>query len=862
MSSTGLIDVNANYINSDIIDVNEKLTVNNIDIIDLINNNFNDLSGNIQDLSENVINKINDLSLNLINKITDLSQNLYDLDNTVIDLSENLYDLSENVADVKSKNDAQALTIFGHGAQISANSNAIGAAATVLGTTVTATGANTAAIATIVLQLGIPSVAGVTPSTGLYAAIDSKTSRSLFGSGNVAIYGLGPLEYINLVYNNDHFEDIKLISNHELNLKEPYKSLPSVVDTINNNKQDKLTFITPLNKDVSNNISIDLSGYVLNTKFDLSFNDISNNKQDKLIFTTPLQKDISNNVSIDLSSYVLNTKFDLSFNDISNNKQDKLIFSTPLKKDISNNVSIDLSGYAIGNIKGIKATLNEGYLDPSGNSLIFYHNNPGTYFTDNGFNSYFNLSSATITNNNNLAIVPFITNYNRMFKNGINNAIKIASTGSSNSNINSSTYILLDSGSNPAPGTNEGTIKFNIATQSQGAIDRFVITPYSSIFYNNLGIGKSPNYHLDISGNTNSNTIYENNVSLINKYATIFNVTSPLSKDASNNILIDLSAYPLKINVDTSLNHLQNTKEDLINVSTPLIKNGSNITIDLSAYALKNSLNASNVTAGTLPVSFGGIGTTTLNNNQLLIGNGTNAISQSPNLIWNSASNGLGIGVTQLFNSATNFQVNDRRLWVNSSPTYSISVLSTDKYGTGTSETYLQLMENIGLDCRTHLDGEFQFRCATQQAMTVNKDGVSVKNLSVVGEIYSSKLYSTNSTTKSLIKFQTKLGQNGLYYYNIDLNKYYKTGQTINSNEYKIFNLTSWAEDAFSIINKCTVYISSQSPGIKYIMFYDNWGVYLSNGNQSGWQRDTSTRYMTFVSATQKNIITILENLF
>jgi hypothetical protein len=40
MSSTGLIDVNANYINSDIIDVNEKLTVNNINILELINNNF------------------------------------------------------------------------------------------------------------------------------------------------------------------------------------------------------------------------------------------------------------------------------------------------------------------------------------------------------------------------------------------------------------------------------------------------------------------------------------------------------------------------------------------------------------------------------------------------------------------------------------------------------------------------------------------------------------------------------------------------------------------------------------------------------------------------------------------------------
>ncbi len=81
-----------------------------------------------------------------------------------------------------------------------------------------------------------------------------------------------------------------------------------------------------------------------------------------------------------------------------------------MKSDVSNNVSIDLSGCAIGNIKGTKATLNKGYLDPSGSNLIFYHNNPGTYFTDNGFTSFFYLSSAKITYNNNLAIVPFITN--------------------------------------------------------------------------------------------------------------------------------------------------------------------------------------------------------------------------------------------------------------------------------------------------------------------------------------------------------------------------------------------------------------------------------------------------------------------
>jgi hypothetical protein len=55
------------------------------------------------------------------------------------------------------------------------------------------------------------------------------------------------------------------------------------------------------------------------------------------------------------------------------------------------------------------------------------------------------LSSATAVSNGNTANAPFITNYNRLFKNGINNAIKIASTGLANRNVSSSTYVLLDS---------------------------------------------------------------------------------------------------------------------------------------------------------------------------------------------------------------------------------------------------------------------------------------------------------------------------------------------------------------------------------------------------------------------------------
>ncbi len=44
-------------------------------------------------------------------------------------------------------------------------------------------------------------------------------------------------------------------------------------------------------------------------------------------------------------------------------------------------------------------------------------------------------------------------------------------------------------------------------------------------------------------------------------------------------------------------------------------------------------------------------------------------------------------------------------------------------------------------------------------------------------------------------------------------------------------------------------------------MFYDIWGGYLPNGNQSRWQRDNNARYMTFITKTQKNIKTILENI-
>jgi hypothetical protein len=58
-------------------------------------------------------------------------------------------------------------------------------------------------------------------------------------------------------------------------------------------------------------------------------------------------------------------------------------------------------------------------------------------------------------------------------------------------------------------------------------------------------------------------------------------VVTPPRKYVSNNLNIDLSAYPLKMYVDGELNNTK--KQNKFSVSTPLIKDiGNDISIDLS----------------------------------------------------------------------------------------------------------------------------------------------------------------------------------------------------------------------------------------------------------------------------------------
>jgi len=126
----------------------------------------------------------------------------------------------------------------------------------------------------------------------------------------------------------------------------------------------------------------------------------------------------------------------------------------------------------------------------------------------------------------------------------------------------------------------------------------FVIGPTGNV---GIGTTHSATYKLDVSGSINSTSFFQNGNQIdFSSYATITNLntkqntltfSSPLI-NTSNNITIDLSAYPLKTNVDASLNSLNTNKQNIFTCITPLIKNdiSNNISIDLSAYPLKTNV--------------------------------------------------------------------------------------------------------------------------------------------------------------------------------------------------------------------------------------------------------------------------------
>ena len=110
--------------------------------------------------------------------------------------------------------------------------------------------------------------------------------------------------------------------------------LSSNLNTSINTKENILSFNGPLSKS-SNTVSIDLSTYAVKNNVDSSLNSLNTNKQNVFTCITPLIKnDISNNIRIDLSAYPLKSNVDASLNSLTTNKQNIFTCITPLIKMI------------------------------------------------------------------------------------------------------------------------------------------------------------------------------------------------------------------------------------------------------------------------------------------------------------------------------------------------------------------------------------------------------------------------------------------------------------------------------------------------------------------------------------------------
>jgi hypothetical protein len=177
-----------------------------------------------------------------------------------------------------------------------------------------------------------------------------------------------------------------------------------------------------------------------------------------------------------------------------------------------------------------------GALTFNNSNTNFWYNTTGTYFTNNNFTSYFSLN-ANVNTNFGLNSQPFIRVYNRMWKNGANTAMDIKTFGGANSVVNSDVLIRIDSGGDPTPGANVGTITFNI-----NGSDKHIITG------SGMGIGTTTigSYALNVNG-----TSYLNGNASING-TLISSGNVGIGTATANNILQVGNAGRLKIGSGTT----------------------------------------------------------------------------------------------------------------------------------------------------------------------------------------------------------------------------------------------------------------------------------------------------------------------
>jgi hypothetical protein len=200
-----------------------------------------------------------------------------------------------------------------------------------------------------------------------------------------------------------------------------------------------------------------------------------------------------------------------------------------------------------------------------------------------------------------------------------------------------------------------------------------------------------------------------------------------------------------------------------------------------------------------------------------------------------------------------------------------LQVLNNGSVGVGitnpTAKMDISTNNNIGLKINQYNDNYniIDLQSNSTSILTLNKNNMVVNNkftLDISGNlIIKGNIYGKNTVSKVGFSFTVKsiidpVTSTNVYYYNVNLSKYYTTNQTISSNNIQVFRLTTF-DISGNEIETDLIYISSFNSGIKKIIKNR---VAFGDSQIYGWSsNEINTTYLTYYSNSIKTLYCILE---
>ena len=367
---------------------------------------------------------------------------------------------------------------------------------------------------------------------------------------------------------------------------------------------------------------------------------------------------------------------------------------------------------------------------------------------------------------------------------------------------------------------------------------------------NRLGIGKTnPSTTLDVSGNILTNSQFLGTGTNIS-YSWTSDITTGIGRPSTGVIgFYTNNNERLRIQSNGDVNFDNNT----------LFVDSANNRIGIGTIEPNTKLHVNGDTKidGLLTVK-----NLTVNGTTTIIDTNTQTTEQ---LIITNDGTGTAVIINQVGN--------DSILQLQKSNTTVLQVTKEGWLGVGigdnipTAKIDISTNNNIGLKINQFNDSYniIDLQSNNTSILTLNKNDMIINNrflLDTNGNlIIKGNIYGKNTISKVGFRFTLKtlldpITSSNVYYYNVNFTKYYKTNQTINSNNIQVFRLTTFDINCDEIETDF-VYISNLNSGIQKIIKNR---IATGDSQIYGWTTNqSSNNYLTYYSNSIKTLYCILE---